>query len=56
MNSVLPAATSWAEICTVEKTNKESKSSVSRWPVGLQEIIDSIDLKNVDKSVNQAQK
>jgi hypothetical protein len=45
----LPAAASCAEILTIEITNRDRNSTVSLWPIGLQRIIDAIDLKNVDK-------
>jgi len=49
MKSVLPAAMSCADIVTMEITKRERNNAVSLWPIGLQEIIDAIDLKNVDK-------
>jgi hypothetical protein len=45
-NNVLPSC---ADTLVIKKTKKESNKSVSFWIVGLQEIIDTIELKNVDK-------
>ena len=54
MNNVLP---SWADaILNAEVTKNATTNSARRRAIGLQGIIDAVDLKNVDKSDKQPQK